>query len=203
MNTYYLHPDNPQVRIVKQIIHALHNDELIVYPSQHGYQLAMSLNAKDAYTKANRMANWQTPPQAVLVCQNLSQIANYADIDNFAHRIMKSQLGIGIDFLLPPTKSMPKKYIDEKTKSIAVRQAATPIEQALLEALDEPFLSLPIIIDGEALHYDSSYDVEMAVENLVDGYVNAGELNLTTPTLCNLSDGTATVVVHGDTAINF
>lgn len=198
MNTYYPHPDNPQGRIISQIIDALQNDQLIVYPSQHGYQLAISLSAKDAYTQASRMGNWQTPPHAVLICQDLSHIAHYADMDNFAHRIMKSKLGKGIDFALVPTKLTPKKFIHDKTKTIAVRQATIAIEKALLDKLGEAFISLPIIIDGEPLNYDSSYEVEMAVENLVDGYVNAGEITQSTPTLVSLIDESATVLIQGD-----
>ncbi len=203
MNTYYLHPDNPQERIINQIIDALQNDKLIVYPSQHGYQLAMSLSAKDAHTQASRMGNWQTPPHAVLICQNLSQIAQYADMDNFAHRIMKSKLGTGIDFALNPTKLTPKKFIHDKTKTITVRQATTAIEQALIEKLSEAFVSLPIIIDGEPLNYDSSYEVEMAVENLVDGYINAGEIAQSTPTLVSLIDESVTVLIQGDAQIDW
>ncbi len=203
MITYYLHPDNPQERILNQIITAFTNDELIVYPSQHGYQLAMSLSAKEAHLQALRMGNYQTAPHAVLICQDLSHIAQYADIDNFAHRIMKSKLGTGIDFALAPTKLTPKKFIDDKSKTIAVRQAATAIERALVEKLGEAFVSLPIIIDGEPLSYSSSYEVEMAVENLVDGYINSVEIMQSEPTLVNLTDGTVTVLSQGDAQIDF
>lgn len=198
MQTYYIHPDNPQDRIIAQVVQALKDDQLIVYPDAHGYQLALSLNAKSALEQAQRMAGQSA--KAVLICQDLSQISHYAEVTNFAHRVMKNKLGTGIDFALIPTKATPKKLVDDKSKTIAVRIATTPIVTALLDKLGEPFVSLPIIIANEVLTYYSNYEVEIAVENLVDCFMNAGELTQAVPTLIDISQDDIVIVQQGDAA---
>lgn len=203
MQTYYIHPDNPQPRIIAQVAQALKEDQLLVCPDTHGYQLIMSLNAKSALEQAVRMANWADAPHYTLVCKNLSQLSQYVEIDNFAHRILKSQLGQGVDFTLLPTKSTPKKFHDNKTKTIAVRLATTPISQLIIDQLDEAYITLPITIDGQDISYGSSYEVEMAVENLVDGYINAGEIMQTKPTIVSLIDDEVQLIEQGDAIINF
>ena len=47
---------------------------------------------------------------------------------------------------------------------------------ALIEALNAPFISMPIYLNGEKVTYDSTYELEAMMENLVDGFLDAGEL---------------------------
>lgn len=61
-------------------------------------------------------------------------------------------------------------------KNICVSLAHTPIVLGLIEALNAPFISMPIYLNGEKVTYDSTYELEMMMENLVDGFLDAGEL---------------------------
>ena len=42
-----LHPDNPQPRLVTQIVEALRDDALIAYPTDSGYALGARLGNRD------------------------------------------------------------------------------------------------------------------------------------------------------------
>ncbi|MFB6348300.1 Sua5/YciO/YrdC/YwlC family protein [Moraxella sp. ZJ142] len=197
MQIYYPHPDNPQARIITQIAKALQNDQLLVYPDIGGYRLAMSLNAKQAFEQACRMAQSQELIFC-LICRDLSQIANYAQVSNFAHRILKKHLGQNIDFMLPATKTTPKKYLHAKHQGIAVRTANTPLSLALLDELGEAFVSLPIILGGEQPIFDGGYELQMLLENLVDGFVDGGDMNQSATAIINLINDEIVLLNQGE-----
>lgn len=196
MHLYYTHPDNPQPQVLKQAVNALTKDQLIVYPEAFGYQLALSLSSKNALTQAQRIA--QQELQFTLICHDLSQMSQYVQINNFAHRILKNALGMGIDFILPATKTVPKNLICNTHKGIAIRMATTPITHAILDFLTEPFVSLPMIINGDEKMPDDVYELESLTEKLVDGFIHVGNILTIKPALVSLMDEQIQIIQHGD-----
>ena len=45
---FYVHPDNPQVRLIGQAVQILQNGGVIVYPTDSGYALGCQMGNKDA-----------------------------------------------------------------------------------------------------------------------------------------------------------
>ena len=174
MQKFYIHPDNPQKRVLMQAANLLKNDQLIIYPDPSGYRLAISLDAKQSLTQALRFGQYE--PKFCLICRHISEISTFAKISDFAHRNLKNTLNKNTHFLLNPTKSAPKKFVNSDDKNICVSLAHTPIVLGLIEALNTPFISMPIYLNGEKVTYDSIYELEMMMENLVDGFLDAGEL---------------------------
>ncbi|STY80177.1 Sua5/YciO/YrdC/YwlC family protein [Moraxella catarrhalis] len=174
MQKFYIHPDNPQKRVLMQAANLLKNDQLIIYPDPNGYRLAISLDAKQSLTQALRFGQYE--PKFCLICRHISEISTFAKISDFAHRNLKNALNKNTHFLLNPTKSAPKKFVNSDDKNICVSLAHTPIVLGLIEALNAPFISMPIYPNGEKVTYDSTYELEMMMENLVDGFLDTGEL---------------------------
>ncbi|OAV00303.1 MULTISPECIES: Sua5/YciO/YrdC/YwlC family protein [Moraxella] len=184
MEKFYIHPDNPQMRLLTQAADLIKSDQLVVYPDPTGYRLALRLDAKQSLTQALRLS--QNEPEFCLICRNISEISTFATISDFAHRILKSTDDKTTHFLLSPTKALSKKFTHPNDKTICINIAHTPITLGLIEILDAPFISMPIYMNGEKLEYDSIYELEMTMENLVDGFIHAGEIPLKTSPLISL-----------------
>ena len=177
MQTLYIHPENPQARLINQAIKALQDDKLLMIPSQMGYVFALSLSAK---TSADKLTQLLDDGHHILLCRDLSQISTYASMDDTQFRTLKATNTPTI-FILPATKSTPKRYI-YKDKTIGVYLANTAIEFALIEALYEPLI---ISIPNEAV--SEPYVVE---ENFpqVDVFIDVGTLDVQAVETINLSE---------------
>ena len=84
----YIHPDNPQQRLISQTVEILHNSGVIVYPTDSGYALGCRLGDKTALTRICRIRQLNEGHNFTLMCRDLSEVATYAKLDNQAFRLI-------------------------------------------------------------------------------------------------------------------
>lgn len=192
MQTLYIHPENPQDRLLTQAANALQNDELIIIPDETGYAFALSIQAKNALNALKFLVDSEITPLE-LICQNISQAAQFATISNTAHKLLKSQTS-AIGFVLPATKNAPKFAIN-KNKSIAVRIANSTIIGGLIEKLSAPILLIPINAADNNIEY--AYQIEEKFDKHAKVFLNSGDLPNQCSTLIDLSDDNPTLVRQG------
>ncbi len=174
MQTFYIHPDNPQPRLIEQAANLLRNDKLIVYPTDTSYAFGCRLGAKDALEKLKQIRELDDKHQFTLLCRDLSEIATYATVDNNQFKQLRAHTPAPITFILNATKDVPKKLAHPKKKTIGIRVPGNPIAQALLEAMDEPILTSSLILPSHDDILDDPIDIEELLGNQIDGLINAG-----------------------------
>ncbi|UNU72712.1 Sua5/YciO/YrdC/YwlC family protein [Moraxella nasovis] len=183
MQTLYIHPKNPQARLISQAVQALTNDQLIIYPTGLGYAFGVSVTAKTALDKLCRLADGNYPFS--LLCDNLSQIAHYADVSNAQHRLLKSHASSQTALTLVATKAVPKKLLDNQ-KSISILLATTPLTLALLEGLNAPIVSLPIgVLDGSL---EMTYEIAEHFNGIADLLIDDGSMGCYIPSVVSIVD---------------
>ena len=106
MQTFYIHPDNPQPRLIEQAADALRNDQLLVYPTDTSYAFGCRLGAKDALNKLKHIRELDDKHQFTLLCRDLSEIATYATVDNVQFKQLKAHTPAPITFILNATKDV-------------------------------------------------------------------------------------------------
>ena len=136
MQTLYIHPQNPQPRLITQVAECFNNNQISVLPSQFGYVFATALSAKQAQEALQKF----TKIHWVLMCQDLTQLSHYATISNEAFQALKNPATKTIIFNLPATKATPKNLTHPKHKTIGSHLTADPIHLSLIETLAEPFV---------------------------------------------------------------
>lgn len=178
MQTLYIHPQTPQSRLIKQATTALQDGLAIIVPTAFGYGLAIGLNAQKTFNNLNTYLN---QPTAYLLCNDLSQLSNFANLDNtqFAQvRTYQKQETPPI-FTLPADKNAPKFL--GKT-AINCTFAKDPIALALLEDLGEPFIVL--VFDEDCTAYD--YEMGETYGHLAQVLLAIGELQTIAIEVSNL-----------------
>ena len=148
---FYVHPDNPQVRLISQAVQILQNGGVIVYPTDSGYALGCQMGNKDALERICRIRRIEPNHDFTLVCRDLSEISTYAKVDNTAFRLVKNNTPGPYTFIFKATKEVPRRLMNEKKKTIGIRVPANNIALALLEALGEPLLSTTLILPGSEM----------------------------------------------------
>ena len=197
MQTFYIHPDNPQPRLIEQAADLLRNDKLLIYPTDTSYAFGCRLGAKDALEKLKLIRELDDKHQFTLLCRDLSEIATYATVDNQQFKQLKSHTPAPITFILNATKDVPKKLAHAKKKTIGIRVPSNPIAQALLEAMDEPILTSSLILPNSDNILDDPFEIEDLLSNQVDGLINAGIKTTKLTTIVDMTSGHPEVIREG------
>lgn len=197
MQTAYIHPDNPQPRLIKQVAEALKQDKLIVYPTDTSYAFGCKIGSKEALARLKQIRALDDGHQFTLLCRDLSEIATYATVDNQQFKLLKSMTPAAITFILNATKDVPKKLAHPKKKTIGIRVPSNPISQALLEEMNEPILTSSLILEDDDAILDDPFDIEEKLGNLIDVLVNAGIKTTKSTTIIDMTTDTATIIRQG------
>ena len=197
MQVFYIHPENPQPRLIEQVADLLRKDQLIIYPTDTSYAFGCRLGAKDALDKLKQIRELDDKHQFTLLCRDLSEIANYAAVDNIQFKQLKALTPAPITFILNATKDVPKKLAHAKKKTIGIRVPSNPIAQALLEAMDEPILTSSLILPNRDDILDDPFEIEDLLGNQIDGLINAGVKTTKLTTIVDMTGGQPEIIRQG------
>ncbi len=194
---FYIHPDNPQARQIKQAVEMLNKGSVIVYPTDSGYAVGCKLEDKAAMERIIRLRQLDGRHNFTLMCRDLSELSTYAQVDNIAFRLLKNNTPGCYTFLLKATKEVPRRLMNEKRKTIGLRVTANPIAQALLDALGEPLMSTTLILPGNDFAESDPEEIHDQLGNQVDLILHGGTLGQQPTTVIDLSEGTPEIVRLG------
>jgi len=192
---FEIHPQNPQHRLVKQVVDELHKGSVIVYPTDSGYALGTALGNKNGLERIRQIRHLSKRHDFTLMMRDLAHIGEYAKLDNNAFRLLKKILPGAYTFILEGTRDVPKRLLHEKKKTIGLRISDHGVVQALLDELNEPMMSVSLILEGHEF-YDID-DVRDAVESRVDVIIDDGYCPPEPTTVIDLSGDGVEIIRHG------
>jgi len=169
-----IHPDNPQPRLLKQVVDTIRRGGLIVYPTDSCYALGCQVGNKAAMERIYRLRNLDKSHNFTLVCRDLSELATYAKVDNRAFRLMKNLTPGAYTFILKATHEVPKRLQNPKRKTIGLRVPDNAIAQAILEQLGEPLMSSTLMLPGNDLPETEPDEIMDKLDKQVDLIVDGG-----------------------------
>lgn len=194
---FYVHPDNPQVRLIKQSVDIIKNGGVIIYPTDSGYALGCLMDNKNALERIRHIRSLDKKHNFTLVCRDLSEIAHYARVDNQAYRVLKSNTPGAYTFIFKSTKELPKRLMNPTKRTIGIRIPDNAIALALLEELGEPLMTTSLILPGnESTEFDPE-EIRDQLENQVDLILNGGYLGESPTTVIDFSEDEVTILREG------
>ncbi|CCG87381.1 L-threonylcarbamoyladenylate synthase [Erwinia piriflorinigrans] len=194
---FYIHPDNPQPRLIKQAVEMLNKGSVIVYPTDSGYALGCKLEDKNAMERICRIRQLDGNHNFTLMCRDLSELSTYAYVDNTAFRLIKNNTPGNYTFILKATKEVPRRLMSEKRKTIGLRVPSNPIALALLEALNEPMMSTSLMLPGNDFTESDPEAIQDEIGKLVDLIIHGGYLGQQPTTVIDLTEDAPEVVREG------
>ncbi|MFT5994857.1 MAG: tRNA threonylcarbamoyl adenosine modification protein (Sua5/YciO/YrdC/YwlC family), partial [Glaciecola sp.] len=118
---FYIHPDNPQARLIKQTCELINKGEVIVYPTDSGYAIGCQMENKSALERICTIRDIPKDHNFTLMCRDMSELSIYARVDNTAFRQIKNNTPGPYTFILKATKEVPKRLQNPKRKTIGIR----------------------------------------------------------------------------------
>ena len=195
---FYVHPDNPQGRLMKQAADIIKQGGVIVYPTDSGYALGCHLGDKKALERICRIRDIDKEHNFTLVCQDLSQISEYTRVDNTAYRLLKNNTPGAYTFIFKGSKEVPKRLLNPKKKTIGIRVPDNTIAQALLTELAEPIMSTSLIMPGQDMAEYDPEQIRDLLEHQVDLIVNSGYLGEHPTTVIDFSNDSIEIIRVGE-----
>jgi tRNA threonylcarbamoyl adenosine modification protein (Sua5/YciO/YrdC/YwlC family) len=197
-----IHPDNPQQRSVDQAVAVITEGGLIAYPTDSGYALGAQIGNADALDRIRSIRHLDAKHHFTLVCRDFSQLGQFVHVDNTVFRAVKAATPGPYTFILPGTREVPRRLLQDKKKTVGVRIPDHRIVQALLATLGEPILSTTLIlpgVDGEPERtMTQAWEIAEELDGRLDAVIESGVEVLGEPTtVVDLSDGVAEIVRTG------
>lgn len=192
-----IHPENPQPRLIKQAVKIIQDGGVIVYPTDSSYALGCQLANKEGLERIRLIRKLDDKHNFTLVCRDLSEISTYAQVDNSAFRLIKAHTPGPYTFILNATREVPKRLLHPKRNTIGIRVPDSKIVQALLEELNEPLMSVTLMLPEEEFPLNDARDIYESLGKQVDLVLNGGACGITPTTIVDLVDGSPKIIREG------
>lgn len=194
---FTIHPQNPQRRLIEQSAEMLREGAVIVYPTDSCYALGCHLGDKAAVQRIRAIRQVDEQHHLTLVCRDLSEIAQYALVDNRQFRMLKSATPGSYTFILQATREVPRRLQHPKRATIGLRVPDHAVAQALLAALDEPILSATLLLPEDEVPLNDAEEIRARLERQVDLVIDSGSCGVEPTTVVDLTGEVPVLVRTG------
>jgi tRNA threonylcarbamoyl adenosine modification protein (Sua5/YciO/YrdC/YwlC family) len=194
---FEIHPETPQLRLLRQAAQILHAGGLAAVPTDSSYALACHLDDKAAVENLRRVRGVDDKHPLTLLCRDLSELADYARVDNRQFRMIKNGTPGPFTFILHATKSVPRRVSHPSRRTIGLRVPDHKVLQALLGELGQPLLAATLIPPGESEPLNDSEEIRVRFEKQLQAIVCAGACPGQPTTVVDLSADEPVIVREG------
>jgi len=192
-----IHPTHPQPRLIAQAAVLVKSGAVIVYPTDSCYALGCHIGDKAAAERLRAIRQVDDNHHFTLVCRDLSEIANFAKVDNTQYRMLKAATPGAYTFILEASREVPRRLAHAKRRSIGLRVPEHVIAQALLTALDEPLLSTTLILPNVEDPLNDAEEIRERLGRQVDLIIDGGACGLVPTSVIDMTGDTPRVVRAG------
>jgi tRNA threonylcarbamoyl adenosine modification protein (Sua5/YciO/YrdC/YwlC family) len=145
-----VNPRNPEPRKIERATEILRRGGVIAYPTDTVYGLGCDIHDKRAIERIYRMKRMADSQLLSFVCPDLSDIAHYGLVQDYAYRIMRRCLPGPYTFILQATREVPK-VLRMNRKTVGIRIPNHPVAVGLARALGSPVASTSASFEGQVL----------------------------------------------------
>lgn len=195
-----LHPMTPQARYIAQAIAVLQQGGVLLLPSDSGYSLVCGLEQKAAMEKIQQARQLSKTHLFTLYCPDIASVSRYAQIDNVNFQFLKTHTPAPVTFILPATREVPRRLMQEKRRTIGIRISSHPVMQRLLMEYREPVMGVSALNDEEHDEEPVIFNpaqLSRQLEQAVNLVLEQGELPLEPSTVVDLSETPTKIIRQG------
>ncbi len=190
MSQYFkIHPDNPQLRLIRGAVEIIRQGGVIAYPTDSSYALGCALDQADALARIRRIRQVDAEHNFTLVCADLSEIGVYAKLENDVYRLLKRCTPGAYTFILPATREVPRRLQHPKRRSIGLRVPDSPIVRALLREHGAPLMSSTLILPGESMPLNDAAEIRERLQHEITLVIDGGFCDHQPTTVVDLLSG--------------
>jgi len=184
---HYVIPENPDNRLLDKICAALDSDQVIVFPTDTSWVLAVNLFSKKAIESLYRLKSMDKKKHLSVLCNNISQASRFALISDSCFCRIRSKVPGPYTFIFNPSHEIPRSIKDyRKENQIGIRIPDSILCRRLIEHYKHPILATSITHamlgleqneDSFELEQIFSYQIEEAFPQ-IEMIIDPGEFHI-------------------------
>lgn len=194
---FTIYPNNINTRLIRQAAAIVRDGGIVVYPTDSCYALGCHLDDKNAVNRIRQIRKLDDQHHLTLMCRDLSEISNYARVNNAQFRQLKANTPGSYTFILEATKEVPKRLQHPKRSTIGIRVPDHPVALALLEELGEPMSSSTLILPDEVWPLNDAERIRELLEKQVDAVIDGGAVGVDFTTVIDLTGDNPVLIRQG------
>ena len=183
-----IHPEDPHPRMPAQAAETLRDGGVIAVPTDSCYALGCGLGDKDAVERIRRIRGVDDRHHLTLMCRDLSEIAQFARVDNAQYRLLKATTPGSYTFILEGTKELPRRVLHPKRKTIGLRVPDHKVALALLAELGEPLLTSTLMLPGDESPLTEGWEIQDRLDDHIDLILDGGYCGTEPTTVVDLTN---------------
>jgi tRNA threonylcarbamoyl adenosine modification protein (Sua5/YciO/YrdC/YwlC family) len=190
-----INPQNPQPRLISRVVETLKQGGVIGYPTDTTYGIGCDIFNKKGVKKIYQIKQRDPRKPFSFICADLSDVANYAQVSNFAFKVMRRHLPGPYTFVLEATRVVPD-LLTTRQKTVGIRIPDNPIALAIVRELGHPLVTTSANVSGEETYQDPE-QIEESMGHMLDMVVDGGMLLGEPSTVISLVDDRIEVLRQG------
>jgi tRNA threonylcarbamoyl adenosine modification protein (Sua5/YciO/YrdC/YwlC family) len=194
---FEVHPDNPQPRLLKQAVALLEKGGVLAVPTDSSYALVCHLDDKAAVDNMRRIRGVDDKHHLTLLCRDLSELANFARVDNKQYRLLKASTPGPFTFILEASKEVPRRVSHPSRKTIGLRVPEHKALQDLLSLHGSALLATTLIAAGESDPMNDAAEIRNRFEHQLAAVLVAGACPLEPTTVVDLTGEAPEIIRQG------
>ncbi len=169
-----IYPENPNPKEISKVVEAMRDGGLVIYPTDTVYAIGCDALNVRAVEKICRMKGINPQKSDLsIICSDLSNLSEYAKVNNAAFKVMKKNLPGPFTFILPTSSQLPKIY--KNRKEVGIRVPDNAIIRTLVKELGNPILTMSIHDEDDIIEYSTDPElIYEKYENQVDVVIDGG-----------------------------
>ncbi|MGE8720386.1 L-threonylcarbamoyladenylate synthase [Leptospira terpstrae] len=193
----YLHPENPEVRKLKQISERLKDGAVYIFPTDTVYAIIADAHSKLGVEKIYAIRKLSKDKPLSLMCKDISMASNFIEyLPNSAYRLMKRVTPGPFTFVLKANKNLPKPSVaHHRDRQIGIRIPDHIYLSELLKIHDSPLTSTSAF-SGDEFIIDID-DLDAIYGNQVEGIVDGGIVKTELSTILQINDDSIDLIREG------
>lgn len=183
--------------MIRQAVEIVRKGGVIIYPTDSVYAIGCHIGDKQALDRIRAIRRLDKHHNFTLMCRDLSELANYAKVDNSAFRTLKANTPGAFTFILEATSEVPRRLMHPKRKTIGLRVPDNRITLSLLEELGEPMMSVTLMLPGDEYPLADPYDIRQLMEHQVEAVIDGGYCGLEPTTVVDMTSSVPELIRQG------
>jgi tRNA threonylcarbamoyl adenosine modification protein (Sua5/YciO/YrdC/YwlC family) len=183
-----MHPQDPQPRMVSQVVEIVRDGGLIAYPTDSCYALGCAVGNREGIERLRQIRKLDDKHHLTLVCQDFAQLGQFVHISNAVFRLVKSATPGPYTFILPATKEVPRRLWHPRKRTVGVRIPRHVVAHALLDRLGEPLVSTTLLLPGDEEPMTQGWEIKERLDHQIEAVVDSGEGGTMPTTVIDLSE---------------
>ncbi len=194
---FTVHPVNPQPRLIRQAADIIRAGGVVAYPTDSCYALGCQIGDKAAMERIRWIRDVDENHHFTLMCRDLSEIGQYARVDNARFRLLKAATPGSYTFILEAQRDLPRRILHPKRRTIGIRIPNHPVASGLLAELNEPLLSTTLILPGDEEPLTDPHAIRQRLEKAIELVIDAGPCGTVPTTIVDLTGAAPEIIRQG------